>query len=172
MPLASKTFDHALQAVLREPLRQHGFVFDGSRTFRRTASADGEVVQIIQFQLGQHSHEGRFAVNLAVYVPREVPMNPARLHPSKALEFHCAPQRRERLGRLVPVRFGFLRHLPYLGSFFGPQDIWWRHHVELPPTLARMHKVMALLELRGLPWLDAHTPREHAAVPTLSATSR
>jgi hypothetical protein len=67
MSEASTTFDQELRAVVLARLRDHGFAFDGSRTFRR-ALGGGAIAHVVNFQLGQRSLQGRFAVNLGVYV--------------------------------------------------------------------------------------------------------
>ena len=139
-------------------MAQRGFGFDGSRTFRRHLEG-GAITQIVNVQLGQRSMHGKFTVNLGVYVPGEVSANPAGLTGRKALEYHCAFQRRERLGRLVPAPFPALQRLPLLGMFFGPKDIWWTFSAEPARTERSLRRVLALLMERGLPWLDAATPR-------------
>ncbi|WP_200335183.1 DUF4304 domain-containing protein [Thiocystis violacea] len=154
---ASKVFDRALRAILREPMAQHGFGFDGSRTFRRHL-AGGAITQIVNVQLGQRSMSGKFTVNLGVYVPGEASANPAGLSGRKALEYHCAPNRRERLGRLVPAPLPALQWLPLLGLFFGPKDIWWPFSAEPLRTERSLQRVRSLLTQRGLRWLDGATP--------------
>jgi hypothetical protein len=157
MSEAAKTFDHILRASARDALRERGFDFDRSRTFRRYP-IPGAISQIVNFQLGQRSMEGRFTVNLGVYVPGEVPSNPADLQPDRACEYHCAWKRRERLGRLLPRPLPALQNVPLLGALFGPQDVWWTFSTDAARTQRSMERVLALLLNRGLAWLDAATP--------------
>jgi len=153
MSEASKSFDRALRALMVEPLHNHGFVFDGRRTFRRPGS-DGTTMHIVNFQLGQRSHEGRFTINLGVFVDGDEP----GITPQEAMEFHCPWQRRERLGMLLPRRLHALERIPVLGMLFGPKDIWWHFSAKLTHTATELSTALATLETYGLPWLARMTP--------------
>lgn len=153
MSEASKSFDRALRSFVVEPMRNNGFTFDGKRTFRRPG-VDETVMHIVNFQLGQRSIEGRFTVNLGVFVDGDEP----GIAPQEAMEYHCVWQRRERLGRLLPRRLHVLERIPVLGMFFGPKDIWWRFSSELTYTTAQLSTALAALETYGFPWLARMTP--------------
>jgi hypothetical protein len=153
---AAKTFDGGLRAVIHPALAARGFVFDGNRTYRRELA--GGVLQLVNFQLGQRSLEGHFAVNLGVYVPGELDAGDAPASPARTREYHCAWGRRERLARVRPVRFPRLGELPWLSVLFGPSDTWWRHAADERVTCASLAKALELLEQHGFAWLDRMTP--------------
>lgn len=153
MSEASTSFDRVLRAVVVERLRNHGFTFDGRRTFRRPGLG-GNIMHIVNFQLGQRSLVEKFTVNLGVFVDGDAP----GIQPQKAMEYHCVPQCRERLGRLLPRRLQAFERIPVLGIFFGPKDIWWHFSSKLTHTAAELTTAMAALETYGLPWLVRMTP--------------
>ncbi len=157
MASASEVFSRALRSVVRPGIQARGFVFDGSRTFRRVMPG-GDVAQIINFQLGQRSLEGKFAVNLGVYVRGEVGANPDELTAEKAFEYHCSTPRRTRLGTLIPARIPALENVPLLGALFGPQDVWWVFSDDPARTEASLRTAVDVLERHGYSWLDGATP--------------
>jgi hypothetical protein len=155
---ASQTFNPALISVIVPALQQRGFVFDGSRTFRR-AVGDAGILQLVNFQLGVRWLAGRFVVNLGVHVPGELSIGEQPASPAKTRCYHCSQSRSERLGRLLPGRLPSLQGAPFLGFLFGPRDIWWRHSWDKDVTEASLTKVLSLLDLHGIPWLERATPR-------------
>lgn len=147
---------------MQEPLGIRGFHFDGHRTFRRAVGRG--VIQIINLQLGERSLQGMFTVNLAVYVPGESAQRTTSglCLPEKIMEFHCVPDRRRRLGTLVPRRLEALQTLPLIGLFFVRRDMWWRcsrHDI----TATSLSSVLDALEKYGLDWLDGATPIQVAS---------
>lgn len=164
-----ETLEHALRTILCEPLRDYGFAFDGFRTFRRPAG--GGILQIIDVQLGELAMAGYFTINLAVFVPGELHAYPAggdARHSPRIREFHCSPQRRRRLGTLVPGRFAVLRGLPLIGALFGPRDIWWRYSEGRQRTEASLSAALRAIERHGLDWLAEATPRMKSPLPRAS----
>jgi len=159
MSAASGTFDQALRSAVRDALQGQSFVFDKRRTFRKVIGG-GAAVQIINFQLGQRSLQGKFAVNLGVYVPGDLAVNPPDLKPEDALEYHCAPGRRERLGRLIPRPLPALQHVPWLGALFGPKDLWWPFSEDTRLTETSIAAALDTLRQYGFRWLDAATPAD------------
>ena len=155
MTARASAFDQALRRLAVEALQAEDFRFDRKRTFRR---AVGPAVQIVNFQLGQRSMEGRFAVNLGVYLPGDALGTAPDLAPDQAMEYHCAPQRRERLGRLLPRRLPALQDLPYVGLLFGPKDVWWPFSEDARATEASVARSLAALREYGLPWFARKTP--------------
>jgi hypothetical protein len=142
-------FTTRLKAEAAPALAEAGFVFDGRRTFRRL-SADGSGAQIVNFQLGDRFMAGKFTVNVAVYDPARCD---ARVEPAKALEHHCAPALRQRLGLLIPGRLRALERLPVVGLVFRPRDTWWATD-DATAVGAATDAVAAY----GLPWLEARSP--------------
>lgn len=157
MSAASRIFDEGLRAIVRDPLKSHGFAFDGSRTFRRPLEGS-PAVQIINFQLGQRSLQGKFAVNLGVFVPGELKVYDPGFRPERPTEYHCAMERRERLGRTIPGRIPSLAEVPWLGFFFGPRDVWWKFSEDPVRTQRSLETALGILEKHGFAWLDAHSP--------------
>lgn len=167
-----KTFDLCLRKTIREPLRAQGFAFDGSRTFRRSPNA-GPIRQIINFQLGQRSYEGMFAVNLGVYIPSEANvLVPIDLDPNKAMPWHCVLSHTKRLGKLLPPKFPTLAALPYFGAFFGPQDVWWCFSADATETNYSLSIALATLEGYGFSWLKSMTPGENSEPAGAASVAR
>lgn len=158
MSTPAKVFAPALRSTVVEPLRAAGFVFDGSRTFRRI-EADGSAARIINFQLGQRSLAGQFTVNLAVYFAGSALQGRESVTPEKAMEFHCEPAQRQRLGLLLPPRATLLARLPVIGLLFGPQDHWWECSTDQAQTEAELRRALSALESYGLPWLESALTR-------------
>jgi hypothetical protein len=141
-----EAFTANLRQVLASSLAQQGFAFDGERVFRRPVTSS--CVQLIDVQLGDRFMEGKFTINLAIYEHGE-----SRMDPMRAREYHCPPERRQRLGLLVPSRWRALARLPMIGLFFGPKDIWW------PARGAHgLERAREALLAYGLTWLERHTP--------------
>ena len=143
-----KAFDANLRQILASSLVEHGFAFDGGRVFRRPVTRS--CVQLIDVQLGERFMAGEFTINLAVY---DHEPDESRTDPMRAREYDCPPDRRQRLGLLIPARWRALARLPMIGLFFGPKDVWWSARGTVGLERARE----ALLAY-GLPWLERHTP--------------
>ena len=141
-------FDVNLRQVLASPLADQGFAFDGRRVFRRPVTRS--CVQLIDVELGDRFMAGEFTINHAIY---DHDPDESRMDPMRARECDCPPDRRQRLGLLVPSRWRALARLPAIGLFFGPKDIWWpargTHGLE---------RAREALLAYGLPWLERHTP--------------
>lgn len=159
MSSASSAFTKSLRATVAPVLREKGFSYDGRRTFRRLRHGEA-IAQIINFQLGQRSLEGKFTVNLGVYVPED--FTPTRLEPTaeKAHEYSCSLQRRCRLGVLVPGRLSVLSGVPVLGALFAAQDKWWRFSGDQSETQRSLSLVVSLMEEYAYEWLEKATPPE------------
>lgn len=101
---------------------------------------------------------GRYTVNLAVFNPEYRPQNwPAPENPPTSS--NCLPGLQERLGRMR-ARRGFLARLLGINE---PVDYWWRQSEEEAAVRHTLGEVVALLHLRGLPWLERHTCRSALA---------
>jgi hypothetical protein len=155
MPPLARLFSEHLRHVVVPALQNVGFVFDGSRTFRRLI-AGTPYVQIINFQLGERFMEGKFTVNLAVYSPDDAAV---QVEAERVFEYHCATRRRQRLGLLIPSRLGALVRLPVLGLFF-PRDKWWQ-----AGNPRNLQKASDAIFAYGLAWLETNTPGR-AIAPT------
>jgi Domain of unknown function (DUF4304) len=147
----SEIFDKALHEITTPALTAEGFVFDGSRTFRRVHT-DKQFSEIINFQLGQRSHEGTFTVNLGVFISAHFPN--IDLH--SAHEVQCAI--RQRLGHVVPTKFQALSVIPFFGQFFGPADTWWPFSSVEQTTNKSVSIVTAHIVNNGIPWLTSCRP--------------
>jgi hypothetical protein len=145
----ARSFTRRLREEAAPALAELGFVFDGSRTFRRFP-AHRACVQIINYQLGERFMSGRFTVNVAVYDPARCV---AQVDAKKALEHHCAAPLRQRVGLLIPSRLRPLERLPIVGTLFRPRDTWWAAD-DATAIVAAMDAVVTY----GLAWLEAHTP--------------
>ncbi|MBK8006482.1 MAG: hypothetical protein IPK12_22030 [Gemmatimonadetes bacterium] len=139
-------------------LGDRGFSFDGSRTFRRSLS-NGTIAQLVNFQLGQRSQEGRFTVNLGVFVLGELLSNPPAVTASNALEHHCSGPRRTRLGTMHPGLIPALANVPLVGALLGPKDVWWPFVEDQGRTDTSLRECLLLLERHGFAWLAQATPR-------------
>lgn len=147
MPAFAKAFSGLLSRLVVPALADAGFGFDGSRTFRRLPAGTSRA-QIVNFQLGVRFMEGKFTVNLAVYDPDDAF---AQVDPRKALEYHCSPRLRQRLGLLLPVRLGALARLPGVGVLFLPRDRWWR--ADDPKSVSDARDAVLA---HGLAWLESN----------------
>ena len=134
-------------------LARHGFDFDNSRSYRRIDRERGSV-EVINFQLGQRSLEGRFTVNLG-WLSREY-ANDVEL--ARARVYQCRYQ--QRIGLLLPPRFAWATKLPVLGFLFGARDRWWRFDADADFTREQLRRVTALLEAHAIPWLESRTAIE------------
>ena len=143
-----EAFDANLRQVLVPSLADQGFAFDGGRVFRRPVTRT--CVQLVDVQLGERFMAGEFTINLAVYEhePGESLMDPMRVR-----EYHCPPDRRQRLGLLIPSRWRPLARLPAIGWFFGPKDIWWSAR-----GTHGLERAREALHAYGLRWLEHNTP--------------
>jgi hypothetical protein len=148
-----RSFTRRLREEAAPVLSPIAFVFDGRRTFRRFPEGRA-CAQIVNFQLGDRFLSGTFTVNVAVYDPAR---GGAGVDPKRALEHHCAPALRQRLGFLMPGRLRALERLPIAGIFFRPRDTWWPAD-DATAITAATEAVIAY----GVPWLEARTPGESA----------
>ena len=145
-------FNKGLRIVVVPALKQHGFVFDRSRTFRRI-NKDGKVVEIINFQLGQRSTESEFTVNLAVYVEGSIEGISAK----KVYEYQCDLNLRCRLSSLIKNRFSFLAGNPLLRKWFpATQDKWWKFNENEQYTQKQQIKVLDTIVSLGFYWLESN----------------
>lgn len=148
MPPHARDFTHRLRTLVAPALTAAGFVFDGSRTFRRL-TAGGTRAQIVNFQMGVRSMAGRFTVNLAVYDPDDAPF---AAPPAEAIESQCSHRRRMRLGVLIPGPLAAFARLPVIGVVFRPRDRWWRVDDGQGIEVARDATLTV-----GIAWLEANT---------------
>ena|SRR5690606_13550629 len=118
----TQAFRIQIREVVVPALKEAGFVFDGSRTFRRFVQ-DTKYVQIVNFQLGVRSMKERFTVNLAVYHPEHCA---SLVEPKKVTDAHCLPGHRERLGVLTQPKRKTLERIPVIGLILIRRDRWWR----------------------------------------------
>lgn len=152
MSEATHVLDFQLRSVLDPLLAERGFRFDRLRTFRRVRG-DGSV-QIVNVQVGERSMASQFTVNLGVFRPGDQVIDP-KFNPHRPMEYHCPPQRRERLGRLRPTLLYELRRVPVLGVLGQPRDHWWKLSDDPRRTAASLRDAGALLVDKGLPWLES-----------------
>lgn len=151
MSARASTFDKALREIAVPALQEHGFGFDGSRTFRRLT---GSTCQIINFQLGQRSLAGKFTVNLGVFSDGDRP----EISAARANDFDCLAERRTRIGALMPGRFPRLAKLPYVGFLFGVADKWWPFSADASRTRIAVSGALDRILAHGLGWLNAGGP--------------
>ena len=153
MSVRASAFDKALRGIAVPALSTHGFKFDGSRTFRRL-SQGGRICQIINFQLGQRSMEGKFTVNLGIFAEEDCPAVSA----NGAHEYDCRSQRRTRIGALIPLRFPKLANLPFVGFLYGAPDKWWSFSEDESHTYEAVSTVVDTISAYGLGWLNTIGP--------------
>ena len=149
---AAATFDRALREVAKSRLEPLGYKFDGRRTFRRSVAA-GRCAQIVNFQLGQRSLQGRFAVNLGVFIAGR-DSAPADVTVENVMEYHCPAERRQRLGLLMPRASEALERFPGIGILFGRKDKWWPFSADAASTQVRLREATDAIERYGLPWIE------------------
>lgn len=151
-PMSERTsaFDRALREIAVSALSNHGFTFNGGRTFRRV-SVDGRTCPIIDFQLGQRSRAGKFTTNRGVFSEDDQP----GLSAHRANVDDCNFGQRRRIGTLIPLRFPTLTSLPWIGFLFGSPDKWWRFSADPSHTNAALSAAVDELIIRGLSWLNA-----------------
>ena len=136
--------NRGIKEVLDADLRALGFRYDGaSRTFRRSV---GEFVQIINFQAGQRSLEGRFTVNLGVFHPEY--HDNGRDPGAKPLEYHCLVEFRSRIGGLIDSPI-----LRFLGLPM-PSDKWWPFSPDASQVRRELDRVKPLVLGKAVPWLE------------------
>ena len=150
MTARTEAFDEAIGLVIVPALAHLGFVPGRGRTFRRLC-ADGTAADIVNFQLGVRSLEGRFTVNLGLFLAEDAP----DVAVNQAKEYNCSPARRSRLGLIRPPRFPRLAALPLVGLPFQPRDTWWR--AEPGHVKDSLREALNLLLAEGLPWLEGES---------------
>ena len=151
MSARSDTFDICLAERVTPRLAELGFRFDNSRTCRRLVDA-GETVEIVNFQLGQRSLEGKFSVNLGVLSRTEADAQDLAL--DRAYPHNC--RYRNRIGCILPPRSKKLANLPYLGMFFGSHDKWWPFSEDKGSTSRQLEAVCDLIVDHAIPWLESY----------------
>ncbi|MGZ4971941.1 MAG: DUF4304 domain-containing protein [Limisphaerales bacterium] len=139
-----------------------GFSYDSpARTFRRSS---GGCTQIVNFQVGVRTMEGKFTVNLGVFhqdyhqkTSAEVPAKPPR-------ESDCLMEFRRRLSvlRYTPVTAFFQSLIHNHDSFLKwwlvtPIDKWWAFTSDEPQVAKQLTCVRELLFTRGLEWLNQNS---------------
>lgn len=132
---AAEIIDQVIKANLAPTLKSEGFK-KTARTFHR---ASGPAIHVVNVQASQwgSSDEGRFTLNLGVYVPELARMLGDAVH-EKPKEYQC--QARARIGSLMPA-----------GS-----DDWW--DVSPSTDLAALtREVEARYVEFGRPWLEARS---------------
>lgn len=147
MSARSDTFDRCLRRIVSPRLEALGFTFDKSRSYRRVDTARASV-EIVQFQLGQRSMEGRFTVNLGVLEAAEA----AGVALDKALPVHC--RRQTRIGFAAPPRWPRLERIPAIGFLFGARDRWWRFSAETAFTTRQLEQACGEIQRHGIAWLE------------------
>ncbi len=144
----TKIFNGILRSDVKPFLTNKGFEFDNSRTFRR-ASGKNNQIEIINFQLGVRSMEGKFTVNLGVYEPTD----DQKFDLQKVMPHDCADFAQARLGEIIPAKLNNFNNMPILGFFFGQSDRWWRFTEDEFKTKKNMQAVVDILNKYGLNWL-------------------
>ena len=147
MTARSDIFAECLKEIVSPELGELGFVYDRSRTYRRV-SADQSSVEVINFQLGQRSLEGKFTVNLGA-ASRDQANNVAL---SKIQPHNC--QHQSRIGPVLPPRSERLKDVRYLGMIFGANDKWWRFSENKDFTSQQVGEVFEKILAHGIPWLE------------------
>lgn len=155
MPARSKIFDKVLREITVPELKKSGFHFDGSRTFRKIID-NNATVQIINFQLGQRSKEGKFTVNLGVFHAGDS----AGIILANTYEYHCQWANRTRIGQLIPSKLRWLRAIPFIGWLFGSFDRWWKFSEDDHLTRKNIALVTDTITRYGIPWLESKLAAE------------
>ena len=152
MTARSDTFDACLSEIVSPRLIDIGFEFDKSRTYRRFVN-DKTAVEIVNFQLGQRSLEGKFTVNLGVLLQDQAEAKGVEL--KKSYPYHCQSQ--ERIGCVLPPKSKLLKDVPYLGMIFGSHDKWWKFSADKEFTKHHVNDVCEKIINYGIPWLVNHS---------------
>ena len=154
LPLLTRAsaFDKALREIAVPALAQHGFAFDGKRTFRRVSDAP-RVSDIINFQLGQRSMSAKFTVNLGIFAEGDAP----GVSVGQAKEYDYLTQRRTRIGSLM-LKSPTLSKLPWVGFLFGVPDKWWWFSETYAQTRASVTAAVETLVTTGVGWFATNRP--------------
>lgn len=115
---------------VKSKLKDCGFSFDGRRTFRRL-DKEGALADLLDFQAGVRSLEGKFTVNVGIYAPQFY-LGPDAAPPfERAKPYHCLHKYYRRLGELRDTPLS--RALSVLcgprsliAVAFTGNDKWWR----------------------------------------------
>lgn len=151
MTESQRTFDWALNTLVKPELAELGFVFNGRRDFIY-AFDDGDT-WTINFQPGLRHLQGKFTVNLSVLkAGAQAPVleRLGAVRTSRYTRMVC---------RLFSSPRSFWRHL------LGPGDLWWRmspFEFEARPVF---ESVISLIRKDGIAWFEAQTEE-------VAATSR
>jgi hypothetical protein len=165
-----RQLDRQIERVIAPVLVERGFDFDGRRAFRRPRAAEqGQVVQIVSFQVGLRSLAGRFTVNLGVFVPG---LGGTAAPGGRPETYDCIHDLTQRLGFFHRPPRGLLSQL--LGRQPAPRDHWWEQHQDPDRMSEALADVRDCLISGGLPWLDAHSQSSaiRAAAEALEARKR
>lgn len=154
-----KVLERSIREVLETDLRSRRFVYDrNSRTFRKEA---GDCTQIINFQAGLRSLEGRFAVNLAVYHPLYSLDSIVGKKSPKPRDYDCVV--RVRLSMLRDTVFTrlFSRLIQRPNSIITwlatPTDSWWSFDDGEMVVRSELNTVLKLLNNKGFSWLERNS---------------
>ena len=158
-----KVLNNSVRRDVRPKLTAIGFKYDSaSRTFRRPR---GNCTQIINFQAGVRSHEGRFTVNLGAYHPTYRENSENSPPPERPKAYDCLLQERLSVFRdTLITRVG--RHFISEPNTFikwwlvTPSDYWWRFSEDPAVTDSAIRSVLKILLPRGLNWLDDNCNEE------------
>jgi Domain of unknown function (DUF4304) len=148
-----------VKEVIAPSLLAAKFTYEpATRTFRRSFQ---DCVQIINFQAGVRSLEGRFTVNLAIFHPQYSELTPATALPVNPKEHDCLMEFRIRLSNL---RETFLTRLfrskvSHPNTFLQwwlvtPSDKWWDFSANKQQVDRSLQSIHQLLMGPGLAWLD------------------
>ena len=158
-----EVLNNSVRREVRPNLTAIGFKYDSaSRTFRRSR---GDCTQIINFQAGVRSHEGRFTVNLGAYHPTYRENSGSSPPPERPKAYDCLLQERLSVFRdTLITRVG--RHFISEPNTFikwwlvTPSDYWWRFSEDPAVTDSAIRSVLKILLPRGLNWLDDNCNEE------------
>jgi hypothetical protein len=157
-----KALESGIRQLIKPEMVSRKFSYDSStRTFRRTS---GECIQIVAFQIGVRSMEGKFTVNLAVFHPDHCDPASRALLPDRPRDFHCRMDFRRRLSVLrdTPLTRFFRSRVRSTDSLLKwwlvtPSDNWWSFTADDEQVATELGLVKELLLSRGLDWLDRNS---------------
>jgi len=142
MSIVAKKIEEIVKLRLAPLLKQHGFTKSG-RDFHRQRERDWQVVNV-QASQGNLGEDGKFTVNLGVYVSAVAALAGTPALEGKPKEHSCTV--RERIGMLMREQ----------------NDHWWN----VSPSISSEQTakdVASAVEQFGIPWLEAHLRLETIA---------